>query len=280
MKPDNQERVDSIEWYPEIDFGNGVRSKSREPSIEYLLQLWSFIETTIADVDFADKTVLDVGCWDGRWSFYAERRGARAVLACDDSSQNWGSGKGIRLGKELLNSRIDIMQSMSVYEIASLNRTFDVIFFMGVYYHLLHPLLALTQIRHCCHPQSVVIVEGDVVHALLGKLAYVNLPDPHGSIFIPTPEILRDMLESAYFRVNSEHYLYGESQAERSANLLSFAKSCEEGSDTKEFIRQCRDRAVMVCQPFVGQNDTHMYRPPFGLAKYDPRFRNDTANPR
>jgi len=31
-------------------------------------------------------------------------------------------------------------------------------------------------------------------------------------------------------------------------------------------------RAITICQPYLGANETHLYRPPFGLAAYDPRF--------
>jgi predicted nicotinamide N-methyase len=48
-------------------------------------------------VDFAGKTVLDIGCWDGQWSFLAENRGAARLLATDDCSQHWTS-LGDRIG--------------------------------------------------------------------------------------------------------------------------------------------------------------------------------------
>ena len=44
-------------------------------------KLWRFIEAQLDLLDFRGKTVLDIGCWDGYWSFYAERRGAREVVA-------------------------------------------------------------------------------------------------------------------------------------------------------------------------------------------------------
>jgi tRNA (mo5U34)-methyltransferase len=93
--------------------------------------------------------VLDIGCWDGYWSFHAERQGAASVLAADDVTQNWATGEGLRLAKRLLSSRVEIKQDQSVYELAQLGRTFEVILCLGVYYHLLDPFYALTQIRHC-----------------------------------------------------------------------------------------------------------------------------------
>jgi tRNA (mo5U34)-methyltransferase len=56
-------------------------------------QIWAFIEQQLATVDFRGKRVLEVGSWDGYWSFWAERHGARSVLATDDLSQNWSAGR-------------------------------------------------------------------------------------------------------------------------------------------------------------------------------------------
>ena len=115
---------------------------------------WALIEQQLDTVEFRDKTVLDIGCWDGRWSFYAEQRGARSVLATDDLSQNWSSGEGLRLAREILQSKIEIDQHMSIYRLASLGRAFDIVMCLGIYYHLHDPFYAFSQIRHCSHPKS------------------------------------------------------------------------------------------------------------------------------
>ena len=45
------------------------------------------IVSALDDVDFKGKKVLDIGCWDGLWSFMAEDRGASEIYATDDLSQ-------------------------------------------------------------------------------------------------------------------------------------------------------------------------------------------------
>src|SRR4051812_27152592 len=72
-------------WYHEIDFGDGVRSRPAHPHRD----VWAAIEQFLGPVDFKGKSVLDIGCWDGKWSFLAEQRGAASVLATDDNSQHW-----------------------------------------------------------------------------------------------------------------------------------------------------------------------------------------------
>src|SRR5687767_9189330 len=103
-QPTLQQQIDAVEWYHEFDFGNGLRAESHTPDVAAHRGVWSFIQQHLDKIDFAGKSVLDIGCWDGYWSFYAERRGAKSVLATDDVSQNWANGNGLLLAKRLLNS--------------------------------------------------------------------------------------------------------------------------------------------------------------------------------
>jgi tRNA (mo5U34)-methyltransferase len=223
--------------------------------VEAHRRVWRFIEEGLAAVDFNNKSVLDVGAWDGYWSFYAERRGAASVLATDDLTQNWGSGDGIHLAKRLLGSAVDIKQDQSVYELARLGRPFDVVLCLGVYYHLVDPFHAFAQIRHCCHPGTVVVLEGDVV---CGH-GFAESGEP--GIFIPSASALRTMLRAAYLEVRSQSFLRtGRARAilDRLPGRLVFPRPV--------------DRALTVCEPFCGRNALHAYEPPFGLAAFDDRY--------
>src|SRR2546427_7379454 len=131
-----QEEIDAVIWYHEFDFGNGLVARSNTPDVAYHRRSWRFIERQLAAVDFHGKSVLDIGCWDGYWSFYAERRGAASVLASDDVTQNWADGRGLPLARELLGSNVEIRQDVSIYDLSSLNRQFDIILCLGVFYHL------------------------------------------------------------------------------------------------------------------------------------------------
>src|SRR5215475_15324914 len=99
-----QQRIDDIRWYHEFEFPNGLVARSHAPDIEVHRRIWAFVATELDQIDFTGKTVLDLGCWDGRWSFYAESRGARRVLATDDRTQNWAASSGLLLAEE--NARI------------------------------------------------------------------------------------------------------------------------------------------------------------------------------
>ena len=72
-----QRQIDAIDWYHEFDFGDGLRAVTKSDAALHR-RFWKFIEMRLDTIDFKGKTVLDIGCWDGYWSFYAERRGAKA----------------------------------------------------------------------------------------------------------------------------------------------------------------------------------------------------------
>lgn len=70
-----QARIDAINWYHEFDFGNGLKAGSKRFGTEIHRRSWKFLKRNLDTIDFKDKSVLDIGCWDGYWSFDAERRG-------------------------------------------------------------------------------------------------------------------------------------------------------------------------------------------------------------
>jgi tRNA (mo5U34)-methyltransferase len=172
MTQEIQDRIDSINWYHEFSFDNGLIATSKAIDVEHHRKVWSFISSKLDSIEFAAKTVLDIGCWDGYWSFYAEQRGAARVIATDDVEQNWAGDKGLILARELLNSAIEINTNLSVYRLSELQTKFDIILCLGVYYHLIDPFYAFAQIRHCCHDNTIVVFEGDLVS---------NLPLERGS---------------------------------------------------------------------------------------------------
>ena len=248
MEPDLQTKIDQIQWYHEFDFPGGLRARSHTPDAEGHRRLWRFMEQQLDVIDFRGKSVLEVGAWDGYWSFYAERRGAASVLASDDATQNWAGGKGLLLARDLLQSKVEIRQDLSIYDLSTLNRKFDIILCLGVYYHLWDPFYSFAQLRHCCHPGSLVILEGELGKAGMhpNEVRYFC----HGTWqFLPSAPALEGLLKLAYLRIKSKVWLH---------------------PDRDELQT---DTAYMVCVPFEGVNEMHPYKPPFGLHVYDERFR-------
>ncbi len=127
------DRVHSRFRYHSIELPDGSVLPGLQP-IEHLrwrLDLFGLPE------DLRGKRVLDVGAWDGWFSFECERRGAEVVavdcIALDTFHE----------AKELLGSKVEYL-TLDVNELSARKLgTFDIVLFFGVLYHLRHPLLGL-----------------------------------------------------------------------------------------------------------------------------------------
>lgn len=105
--------------------------------------------------DLAGKRVLDIGAWDGWFSFELEKRGAKVTSVDAVEIDNFLDNK------ELLGSQADY-RILDVMELSPPTvGTFDVVLFLGVLYHLKHPLLALERV--CALTTDLAIVESHVV---------------------------------------------------------------------------------------------------------------------
>ena len=122
--------LNGVQTAPEHFLGDYPRFKFR--SFEHVLP-----------ADLTGKTVLDIGCNGGFYSIEMKRRGAERVLAVDFDEKYLAQA---RFAAEVSGVKIDFAQ-LTVYDVAQLREKFDLVIFMGVLYHLRHPLLALDLIR-------------------------------------------------------------------------------------------------------------------------------------
>lgn len=93
--------------------------------------------------DLSGKTVLDIGCNAGFYSLEMKRRGAVRVLGIDTDEHYL---RQARFAAEVENIEVEFRR-MAVWDVAALEERFDLVIFMGVLYHLRHPLLALDLIH-------------------------------------------------------------------------------------------------------------------------------------
>jgi tRNA (mo5U34)-methyltransferase len=101
--------------------------------------------------DMTGLEVLDIGPADGFFSFESERRGAARVVALDSAEPGHF---GLLEAKEAFQSKVECVFGKNVYDLTPrLYGTFDLVLFMGVYYHLRYPLLALDRISVVCRDQ-------------------------------------------------------------------------------------------------------------------------------
>jgi tRNA (mo5U34)-methyltransferase len=133
-----EERVRALgPWFHNIDL-HGVRTAPDHFLGDYPGAKWrAFADALPADL--RGKTVLDVGCNAGFHSVEMKRRGADRVVGIDFDGQYLEQARFVA---ETLQVDIELRQ-LSVYDVGALRERFDVVLFMGVLYHLRHPLLAL-----------------------------------------------------------------------------------------------------------------------------------------
>jgi tRNA (mo5U34)-methyltransferase len=148
--------------------------------------------------------VLDVGAWDGYFSFEAERRGASRVLAADHFAwhgENWSSKEGFELARRALRSRV---KDIDVMELAPERLgTFDLVLLLGVLYHLRHPLLALERVASVTGDQLILETHVDLTWLRRPAMAFYpghELGHDPTNWWGPNPEGVCAMLADVGFK--------------------------------------------------------------------------------
>jgi tRNA (mo5U34)-methyltransferase len=130
------------QWFHNLDL-HGVQTAPDHFLGDYPRVKWSRFADALP-ADLSGKTVLDIGCNAGFYAIEMARRGAARVVGIDHDPAYLAQA---RFAAELLGfSRIEFRQ-LSTYDVGALGERFDVVLFLGVLYHLRHPLLALDLIR-------------------------------------------------------------------------------------------------------------------------------------
>lgn len=189
-------------WWHSIDLG-GLVTKG-------VVGRWPLIERAFDQIDFTGKKVLDIGCWDGLWSFEAEKRGASAVYSVDYVSlRSWSEQPTYPLAHKLLGSKARYYPNLSVYDIKRLGVTdFDVVVYCGIYYHLLEPLRAFAALREVMREGGLMVVEGPVRdgsdRVFADFYARTWFSEDPTNWWVPSMSCLREWLDCTFFDVVTE----------------------------------------------------------------------------
>jgi tRNA (mo5U34)-methyltransferase len=124
-------------WFHNIDL-RGVKTAPDHFLGDYPSVKWKGFEAAIP-LDLSGRSVLDIGCNGGFYSIEMKRRGADRVLAIDFDEDYLNQA---RFAAEVNEVEIEF-KNVSVYDLHRLEERFDVVLFMGVLYHLRHPLFVL-----------------------------------------------------------------------------------------------------------------------------------------
>lgn len=125
------------QWFHNLDL-RGVKTAPDHFLGDYPEVKWQRFAKAVPK-DLTGKSVLDVGCNAGFYSIQMKKRGAARVVAIDTDENYLAQA---RFAAEVNGADIEF-RNLSVYRIGELREQFDLVLFMGVLYHLRHPLLAL-----------------------------------------------------------------------------------------------------------------------------------------
>lgn len=229
-----QRLVDEIaHWHHSIDLGDGVVTPGGKTPHHFYDEM-----RRLHLPDLAGKSVIDIGAWDGFYTFHAEHCGASRVVALDHYAWSTDLDKaaayttnqrvlgrpirafhtvpelwdpvglpgkrGFDLAYRLRNSRAEVVvDDFMTMDLAVLG-TFDVVLFFGVIYHLEEPLRALRRLRQITRGVAVIETEAVLLPGPRGSPLWQFVRDAElnndPSIFwIPTAEGLRAMCLAAGF---------------------------------------------------------------------------------
>jgi tRNA (mo5U34)-methyltransferase len=128
-------------WFHNLDLG-GVKTAPQHFLGDYPRVKWQrFADALPAALH--GRTVLDIGCNGGFYAIEMKRRGADRVVGIDSDARYLAQA---RFAAEVSGVELELHQ-LSVYDVAKLGEAFDLVLFMGVFYHLRYPLLALDLIH-------------------------------------------------------------------------------------------------------------------------------------
>jgi tRNA (mo5U34)-methyltransferase len=152
-----KQKIAARSWFHTIDLGDGIVTAGCDHSAAKIgyLNLPPRLD---------DRSVLDVGAYDGFFSFECERRGASRVVAADHFCWSYGgmaTKDGFDLAKAALGSRVE-EAFLPVEEISPQRLgVFDLVLFLGVLYHAPDPLRYLRIVRSVCRGQVILETEID-----------------------------------------------------------------------------------------------------------------------
>jgi tRNA (mo5U34)-methyltransferase len=124
-------------WFHNLDL-QGIQTAPEHFLGDYPKMKWQHFAHAVP-ADLTGRTVLDIGCNAGFYSLEMKRRGADRVVGIDSDPRYLAQAE---LVAEVSQQEIEF-RHMTVYDVAKLGERFDMVLFMGVFYHLRHPLLAL-----------------------------------------------------------------------------------------------------------------------------------------
>lgn len=155
------------------------------------------------------QTVLDVGAWDGFYTFECERRGAQVTSADTWNPEHMVTSEGYAVAHRVLKSKARPIR-VSVHDLdPAVHGQFDVVLFFGVFYHLTNPFEALQRLRAVTRKTLIVETASDMRLARSPALRFYEgseLANDNTNWFAPNAQALIAMCKAAGFREARLHW--------------------------------------------------------------------------
>ena len=160
--------VDSYDkWWHTIDFGDGIKSKGMKVDCDEEMKVWKLDDPA----RFKGKSVLDIGAWDGYFSFLAERLGAQQVTALDI-----GKKEGFEFAHKVYDSKVNYVIKDIMEATPENVGVFDLVLYPGVLYHMKYPYLSLHKVVDLVKEGGSLFIE-----------THISQRSNHDSMGKPTP---------------------------------------------------------------------------------------------
>jgi tRNA (mo5U34)-methyltransferase len=202
-----REGIAKHQWWHQIELAPGIITPGKSEN-RFLIKILNLPE------DMTGMDVLDIGCWDGFFSFECEKRGARRVVSCDI----WETtGRGaFDFARKVLKSNVHPLDESVMDLDPQFDGRFDLVLFLGVLYHLKDPLGGLEKVGAMVKSGGRIIIDTVVdVKTIFERPMMAFYPGPElnndpSNWWVPNIPALNSMMAvSGFSRIESVIQLYG-----------------------------------------------------------------------
>jgi len=195
-----QAKVNEYRWFHSIDLGGGVVTRGAK-TLDYID---AECEAILGPINLRGTSVLDIGAFNGYYSFAAKRRGAARVVASDSWAWRhpyFRAKETFDLARATLRCDIEALE-IDPTELTKEAGVFDVVLYLGVFYHMIEPIHCTRRLSECA--SRLLIIESHLDALAIPQPAMIFYPgaelnnDP-SNWWGPNPHLIYDLMTHCGF---------------------------------------------------------------------------------